>query len=396
MKTYFTILLFSISFFAFSQSNFQIADTTKKWNTVTYGIWAWGVAYCGDTYRNKIADEMIINDKVFYKVYETTDSSEQNWYSKGNIWEDTINKKVFYTHGNPNGDGLIYDFGIAVGDSVIIDNYYVGFYDVTLICDSIKSVIINDVSRKKYFFSGLEYTDGLLETWIEGIGSTYGLLYSGYGAAEYYGGGMTLLCCSKNDTLLYQNSGFNTCFIQEFNPQIVNDSFDTAYVNSYYEFQLELSGTENINSYKLIGNEIPNEFEFDTTTGLLTGFPHSTGSFPCVITVRNNDIGMLTDIIYSKIDVVLPAKNHDLLKVSKIRIHPNPFCSYLEITFVEKIVTPHSLEIYGCEGKLLDKRMIWENELKMDFSNFDNGIYFFIIRDSNQEILKSEKIIKYN
>ncbi len=92
------------------------------------------------------------------------------------------------------------------------------------------------------------------------------------------------------------NPNYNACYYQEFYPQIVSESFDTAYLNTSYEFQLQISNTIGIDSFALIGNLIPEGFEFDETTSLLTGMPTALGSFPCVIMVETM-IWILTDII---------------------------------------------------------------------------------------------------
>lgn len=395
MKTLLTALFVSLSFVAFSQSPYQISDTTKKWNTVTYGFGDWFIAHCGGTHINKIANEEILNDKVFYKVYETTDSLEQDWYSQGYIWQDTLSNKVYFTQWKPNGDGLIYDFNVEAGDSVKIDNYYVGFNDVTLICDSINFINVNNVTRKHFYFSGIN-SGGLSDIWIEGIGSKYGLLYSGYGAAGYAGGGMELLCCSKNDTLIYQDTGYNSCYVQEFYPKIITEYFDTAYLDSIYEFQVQISDTANINSWELIGDVIPNDFDFDTNTGILSGLPQSTGSFTCIITIKNNDIGFLTDILYSKIYVVEATKNKYLQNDFNFEIHPNPFSSNIVVNCNEHFNNSYSLVIYNSDGRLVDEEVIIGKELNVNLSDYSDGLYLFIIRDSNRKILKSEKIIKFN
>jgi hypothetical protein len=73
-------------------------------------------------------------------------------------------------------------------------------------------VQIGDVDRRKFWF-GLEY-DGLgnpraKETWVEGIGSDFGLLWSGYYGV--YDGWHCLLCFHQYGELVWQNPEYNTC-----------------------------------------------------------------------------------------------------------------------------------------------------------------------------------------
>lgn len=393
MKTLLTTILLVISFLTFSQSQYQIADSTKKWNTVYYGFWSWGIAHCGGTKSNKIVGEVIFNDSTFFKVYEAQDSLQQDWDQVGYLREDTINKKIYFSAWDPEEIGLIYDFDLAVGDSVVIDNYYADFEDVLLICDSVNPVIINGISRNQFYFSTPDMY-GISDIWIEGIGSKYGLLYSGFGGAPTAGGGMDLLCCSKNDTLLYYDTIYNSCFIQEFYPKISSEYYDTAYLNESYEFQLQISDTNNVDSFALIGDVIPEDFEFDETTGILTGLPSTTGSFPCIITIKNYDIGFLTDILYSDITVVLPTTIEDIPKEPEINIHPNPFSRSFSICYDGNLKDFYYLEIFNCEGKLIDKKTISDKTYKVDCNNYKNGIYLLKITDLNQRIHKIEKIIK--
>lgn len=391
MKPLLTTILLVISFLTFSQSPYQIADSTKKWNTVYYGFWSWGITHCGGTKTNRIAGEVIFNDSTFFKVYEAQDSLQQDWDQVGYLKEDTISKKVYFSEWDPEEKGLIYDFDIAAGDSVVIDNYYVGFEDVLLICDSIDSLNINGSFKKRFFLSSPGFWD--TDIWIEGIGSKFGLLYSGFNGSLMVGGGMDLLCCSKSDTLIYFNSTYNSCFIQEFYPKISSEYYDTAYLNESYEFQLQISDTNNVDSFALIGDVIPEDFEFNETTGILTGMPSTTGSFPCIITVKNYDIGFLTDILYTDIIVVLPTTIKDLPKQPEIKIHPNPFSRSFSITYNGNLTDSYYLEIFDCEGKMIDKKTITETIYKVECSNYKNGIYLLKINDLNQRILKIEKVI---
>ena len=393
MKTLFTTILLVISFLTFSQSPYQISDSTKKWSTVYYGIGSWGIAHCGGTKTNRIAGEIIFNDSAFFNVYETQDSIQQDWDQVGYLREDTISKKVYFSDGYPGEIGLIYDFDLAVGDSVVIDNYYAGFEDVLLICDSVNSIIINGISRNQFYFSTPDMS-GISDVWIEGIGSKYGILYSGFGGAGAAGGGMDLLCCSESDTLIYFDSTYNSCFIQEFYPKIANEYYDTAYLNTPYEFQLQISDTNNIDSFALIGDVIPEDFEFNETTGLLTGIPGTTGSFPCIITIINHDIGFLTDILYSDITVVLPTTIKKIPNEPAIKIHPNPFSRSFSITYDGNLKDIYYLEIFNCEGKMIYKNTLTETTYKVDFNNYKNGIYMLRITGLNQRILKTEKVIK--
>ena len=128
--------------FAFSQIPYQIVDTTKDWNTMSIGVWSWGIHHCGGTKTNKFEEEIIFGEQTFLKVFESEDSLQE------------------------------------MGDSVFIDNYYTS-YTSTLICESIDSIYLNRGFRNRYHFSAVYRnrenveSNDIVEIWIEGIGSDY-------------------------------------------------------------------------------------------------------------------------------------------------------------------------------------------------------------------------------
>ncbi|MDY0076556.1 MAG: T9SS type A sorting domain-containing protein [Bacteroidales bacterium] len=389
MKTLISTLFVLVSLLAFGQNPYQIADSTKKWSTVKHAMLPMGIIACDGTKTTKFQEEVIINNTTYFRVFEAQDSLQQNWSHIGYLTEDTLSKKVYYAGWNAEAIGLIYDFGLSVGDSVVVDNYYAGYENLLMVCEGIDSVNINGMYKKAFFLRAPYY--GTYDSWIEGVGSRFGILYSGYNAP---GGGTDLLCCSKNDTVIYMNPNYNACYYQDFYPQIVSESFDTAYLNSFYEFQLQISNTINIDSFAFIGNLIPEGFELDETTGLLTGMPLELGSFPCVITVENYDLGFLADIIDAEIHVVMPTGISDEPKQSLLKIHPNPFSASFLISFEKAPKEVYYLEIYNYEGKIIDKRTFTENQSEIDCSAFKDGIYLLKITDSNQQIIGIEKVMK--
>lgn len=393
MKAIITTVLLIISFSAICQNPYHIADTTKKWSTLHFGFGGWNIAMCGGTRTIEVAEGFVYNDTTIYNVYETHDSLRQDWTQIGYLKEDTIAKKVYYSEWWPEEIGLLYDFNLVVGDTVTIDNYYVGFEDVLLICDSVVPILINGNSRNQFFFS-TPYTNGISDIWIEGIGSKFGLLNSGFGGACYAGGSMNLLCCSKNDTIIYMDTVYNSCYIQDFYPKIVSECYDTAYLNEFYEFQVLVSDTNNIGSFALIGDVIPDDFDFDESTGLLTGMPSDTGSFPCIITIKNYDIDFLTDILYANITVALPTSINDIPKQPEINIHPNPFSASFSIFYHGNPQNSYYLEIFNSEGKMVYKETITDTDCTIDCSSYKKGIYLLKITDLNQQIVKVEKMIR--
>ena len=187
---------------------------------------------------------------------------------------------------------------------------------------------------------------------------------------------------------------YQSCYLEDFYPQILNDNFDTAWLNTPYAFQLQLADTVNI-SYQLIGDQIPEGFEFNETTGLLTGFPEQTGSFFCAITVKNNTYGFLTDIILGDIQVMLPTKLAELNQETVIHIHPNPVENQLHISIENKNTDFVVVEVITEEAKLIVKSMVYGSS-SLDFSPFADGVYYLKVYEKFGRLLEVKKLIKFN
>jgi hypothetical protein len=119
-----------------------------------------------------------------------------------------IDRQVLFV---PDGDtiiNLIYDFSVDVGDSIIIDGIGSQY---TFLVVSIDSILITNNYRKRISLMGINY---LHEEWIEGIGSTFGLLATWFNRHwEFYDYGLT--CYMENGIQIYpeRGTGCNLCDI---------------------------------------------------------------------------------------------------------------------------------------------------------------------------------------
>ena len=389
MKTIITSVLLLITSLTYSQSNYQIADSTKEWNTVNTGLNPGSIIECRGTTTNFFGGDTLVNGFNYLIVLETNDTSQSEPVNVGLLREDTATKQVFFKMGED--EGLIYDFNINVGDTIYIDNYYIGSPNIRLCCDSTDTVNIDGYNKRRFYFNYFPSQGLYDEIWTENIGSNHGLLFNGYLAAGLSGGGHLLSCCSKNDTLIYFDSTFQSCYVEEFYPKILSEYFDTAFVGIDYEFQL-LVDTNNVDSFAIEGIVIPEDFSFNESTYKLIGKPTSIGSLKCVIYAKNLDLNFNVDMIGDSIRVVLPTNNNEILNTSGILIYPNPFRNTIIIENKKQALL--TLEIYNSNGLLLEKKIIESKISKHDFGNYKNGLYLFKISDKNQKILRIEKLIK--
>jgi hypothetical protein len=196
-------LIFAVSMqFCFGQEYHTLIDTNKIWSVLLIN----GTnPYYKSTHFIKFQGDTIINDTMYKKVLKAEDEFHNNWELNGFIREDST-QKVYYKYYLESNEKLIYDFQPNINDT-----FYFTQNDYLIVCgfDSIK---INDQYRKVInLCSPQSY---IIEKWIEGIGSTEGVVYSGYSLIT--GSDFMLLCFYENDTLSYIDSSYNECYYNTY------------------------------------------------------------------------------------------------------------------------------------------------------------------------------------
>jgi hypothetical protein len=219
MKTYVSFI--SVFFLTtMSLSAQTLVKENKLWSNTWIGTdfsWPYGVKY--ESYYIKFQGDTIINDILYKKILRSDDKFQSEWYVYGAIREDSAKKIFTYNTNLHPGEVLLYDFGLEIGDSILIDSWYVPVTKVEYtklqnFNDSIKQIEL----------------DGIF-IWLEGIGSvgnsTGGILI---GLPECYmlGKYQDIVCYYENDTLKYSNPRFESCFPDH----IVHEVNDNYYANS--------------------------------------------------------------------------------------------------------------------------------------------------------------------
>ncbi len=200
-----TIILFvcglSISGLLYSQNYHPIVQENNEWNVLKVtgffpptdtNYWTMTYQFIGDT---------TINSQVYKKVYISEEEVPNNWKYEGAIREE--DRKVWYLAKYESEERKIYDFTLEVSDTV-------SFVWDPMIVDSISYIELNGEDRKQFWFS-VDGQGGIIEHWIEGIGSNYGILQSG----GYFivGWATWFLCMSEEGELIYMNPNFNSCYM---------------------------------------------------------------------------------------------------------------------------------------------------------------------------------------
>ena len=180
-----------------AQEYLPIAQKGNEWHTLSTTLFGYS------NYVNWCSGDTIIGDVRYMKIMGTLDDGYPHLFTvlkeeDGKVWERHLNTSV---------ETLLYDFTASVGDTLCF-----GEPGASFVLDSISMVQIGGVDRRKFWF-GLEY-DGFgnprtKETWVEGVGSDFGLLWSGYYGV--YDGWHCLLCFHQYGELVWQNPEYNTC-----------------------------------------------------------------------------------------------------------------------------------------------------------------------------------------
>ena len=182
----------------------QEGNDRQQWNVVYIG----SMNYPNDCHTEiqSISDNINL-DGVDYKLV-WTESVYQSKRIAGAVREE--DQRVYYRmywEQSYQDEMLLYDFNLTVGDTVTVGS---GDYQLIVLEES--EIEVNGTMRRQlglaeYFAGSTNYE--VEEYWIEGVGSTYGFLNSGY--EGWVGAFVHLLCYHEDDDLLWMNENFSSC-----------------------------------------------------------------------------------------------------------------------------------------------------------------------------------------
>jgi len=212
MKYILIILLIIGSLGASSQS---LVSNNKQWSTMKGPVSGCNSFYC-ESYFTKFIGDTVVDEIHYFKVLRSEDSQMQKWITEGFIRED-INQKVYYRDTIAKQECLLYNFGCNVGDTLQLN---CGCSNTGFLVDSIRTIAIDGIPRRYFYLTYLEMKTQ--EIWIEGIGSTMGILNGGGWGHCLTGGSMSeaLLCFFEDGIKKYQSAEFpNYCYLSQ---EIIN------------------------------------------------------------------------------------------------------------------------------------------------------------------------------
>jgi len=179
-------------------------DSAYSWNE-SYSCF--GIPPYAITRRYTVDQSPWLNDgKTYYEVLVSFHPTGDDFEGTGKfLRQDTTNHVYLYQYGE---ESLLYDFNMQINDTFYIDS----MYGIIVTIGSIDSIaLLNGEIRKRWNLNCNGSNDGYFI--LDGIGMIYGLLdYSNICLID--GCGTSILCLSRNDTIIYRNPNFSpdTCW----------------------------------------------------------------------------------------------------------------------------------------------------------------------------------------
>lgn len=254
MKKNIILILLSIVCNLSIAENWDMLKTGKLWSNlcITYdpnmtdnSLTTNFVKFEGDT---------LIEGKTYKLILQTEDENMVKWSLQGYVREE-ITEGLYLRRLN-GVEEILYKYNLNVGDSIATINRFIGV--PKYIIEKIDSVLINNVFRRRYTMT-YDNTTSLKETWIEGIGSSKGILSS---CLDVTGASFRLLCYSENEVLMYNDPEYPDCYYYtrtSIDKLISTDDTISVYPN-YSQDNITISSTK----YKQLRVYNANGFLFDT------------------------------------------------------------------------------------------------------------------------------------
>lgn len=154
--------------------------------------------------------DTLINDTTYLKLLKGLHGIDPPTYSGGFIREQE--NRIYYRIKSNSPEVLVYDFNIVETDTVSVFNFLSlsnELEEISLICDSIRTEDYFEQPRITYYLSSLMASGLHTETWIEGIGSTSGLLHNSDGRVG--GDAYHLGCVKQGEDFIYKREGVVAC-----------------------------------------------------------------------------------------------------------------------------------------------------------------------------------------
>lgn len=267
-KTFVLILNICLSIYVNGQDYHRLIGDSK-WNILLGGYIDCGIDCTDEDFRTHsltLTTDSVVSDTVYKKLISTRYMSyDTSDFYIGLLREDTINQKVYFRKPQET-DRMIYDFSLSKNDTIKDFRYLdCGVCDKYAVVDSVDTIIdLRGMERQRFFIR--DYYG--LDVWIEGIGSTYGLVDLQHvdRTPDFEG----LVCFWQSDELVFEKED-NPFGCLYFSPFTSIDEFDYTNTVSIYPNPAK-------NYIHITGNDVIENIRLITVTGqlIITIHPNAT------------------------------------------------------------------------------------------------------------------------
>lgn len=221
-RLYFTMICTLIVSNLLAQSYQRLLDSNKVWNVHNW----FDNTGASLTTPFKFIVDTVINDYTYWRLYSSYDTNNNFLPTKLLLREDTIQQKVYSYSENDEDEQTLYDFSLELGDSIEITNN--GCQKILVVIESDNITTYDGITRNRLKLSPQD--EELYEYWIEGIGSSVGIIHVNLNFC-FLSEGSALLCTYYNNTLIYSNPDWESCYISTVGIPSISDSKPEIYIS---------------------------------------------------------------------------------------------------------------------------------------------------------------------
>ncbi|MBN2821077.1 MAG: T9SS type A sorting domain-containing protein [Bacteroidales bacterium] len=146
--------------------------------------------------------------------------------------EDTIAERIYCIQKEDGIERLIADYSLSPNDTISVFSFWPNINSplkMTIEINSVDSILIGEIYHKRLSIDhDWASSEDIHESWIEGIGSSYGIFFPSSILNSLEVDYPRLLCVHINDTLYYQNEKYNNCY-KDFSTQINSKNLNTNF-----------------------------------------------------------------------------------------------------------------------------------------------------------------------
>lgn len=198
-------LLLSLTVIGAAQS---MLDAGLQWNVQRGSNFSPDVS----TTRYRIGAEVVVDDTAYRRLIASDTEAGDDFAATSILLREDGEGRVYARNTEVDGEGLLYDFGAAVGDTLRMFNpFYTDSACELVVAATGDTVLADGVSRRTYATRD-DDRGGALVTVIEGLGS---IDEGPFGRVCLTDAGDLLLCASANGEVLLNPRG-GACFVSGF------------------------------------------------------------------------------------------------------------------------------------------------------------------------------------